>query len=274
MEKFLETLSSFASVYLIKIAVAVLILIIGMWLSRKISKIIAKVIKKQNVDLALVGFLQNIVYFALLTIVIIAAAGQLGINITAFMAILGAAGLAVGLALKDSLSNLASGVMLAIFRPFSAGDFVTAGGATGKVEKITIFNTILNTADNQRVIVPNSNITSAVITNVTANTVRRVDLVIGISYDDDISKAKTILDEILKADERILEDPPMTIAVSELADSSVNIIVRPWVKTEDYWVVYFDLTEKIKTTFDSQGITIPYPQSDVHLYKENGKTSN
>jgi small conductance mechanosensitive channel len=269
MDKFIEAINTFASVYLIKVVAAILIFLIGMWLSRKISKIIARIIKKQNVDMTLVGFLQSLSYFTLLTIVIMAAIAQLGINITSFMAILGAAGLAVGLALKDSLSNFASGVMLAIFRPFKVGDFVTAGGATGSIEKITIFNTIMNTPDNQRIIVPNGNITSNLITNVTANETRRVDLVIGISYDDNIGKAKEILERILNSEEKLLKDPPYTIAVSELADSSVNIVVRPWVNTGDYWAVYFALTEKIKTTFDSEGISIPYPQSDVHLFNEN-----
>lgn len=269
MEKILETMKYLVSVYSIKLIAAILILLIGIWLSRRISKLIARVISKQNVDATLVGFLQNLAYFTLLVIVIMAAVAQLGINITSFMAILGAAGLAVGLALKDSLSNFASGVMLALFRPFRVGDFVTAGGATGKIEKITIFNTIMSTPDNQRIYVPNGSITSNLITNVTANDTRRVDLVIGISYDDNIGKAKDILNGIVRGDERVLEEPPAAIVVSELADSSVNIAVRPWVKTEDYWSVYFDLTEKIKTTFDKEGISIPYPQSDVHLFREN-----
>ncbi|MBU3952625.1 MAG: mechanosensitive ion channel, partial [Proteobacteria bacterium] len=205
--------------------------------------------------------------------VLIAAAGQLGINTASFIAIVGAAGLAIGLALKDSLSNFSSGVMLILFRPFRVGDYVTAGGVSGKVMRIDLFNTTLNTPDNQRVIVPNANITNGVITNVTANDTRRVDLTIGIGYGDDIALAKRVLDRIVKADDRVLETPAPTIAVSALADSSVNFVVRPWVKTDDYWNVYFDLTEKIKLTFDKEGIRIPFPQQDVHLFLEKSEPS-
>jgi small conductance mechanosensitive channel len=271
MEKILETINYWVTTYSIKLVVAILIFVIGKWVSRRISKLISKVLEKNDVDVALAGFLENITYYTLLIVVLIAAAGQLGINTTSFLTIFGAAGLAVGLALKDSLSNFASGVMLMLFRPFGIGDFVKAGGVMGAVEKITIFNTVLNTPDNQRVVVPNGNITSDVITNVTANTTRRVDITIGISYDDNIGKAKEVLVELVKGDERILADPAPTVAVSELADSSVNFVVRPWVKTGDYWGVYFDLIEKIKVTFDEVGISIPYPQQDVHFFSEQTK---
>jgi len=203
-------------------------------------------------------------------VVVIAAVGQLGINTTSFLTIVGAAGLAIGLALKDSLNNFASGVMIILFRPFGIGDVVTAGGVTGKVQSIAIFSTILTTPDNQKVIVPNGNIINSVITNATANDTRRIDLVVGIGYDDDIGKTKQVLAGIVGADDRILSDPAPTIAVSELADSSVNLVVRPWVRTTEYWDVYFDLMEKIKQTFDAEGIQIPYPQQDVHLIKEAG----
>jgi small conductance mechanosensitive channel len=268
IDKIVETISLYASTYALKIVAAIIIFIIGKWVSRKISGVISKLLHKNNIDETLINFLENIVYYTLLVVVVIAALGQLGINTTSFLTIVGAAGLAIGLALKDSLANFASGVMLILFRPFRVGDVVNAGGAIGKVDGITIFNTILNTPDNQRVIVPNSAITSGVITNITANPTRRVDLVMGIGYDDDIKKAKEIMEQIIKDDDRILSDPAPTIAVSELADSSVNFVVRPWVKTDDYWNVYFDLTEKIKTTFDKEGITIPYPQQDVHMYTE------
>jgi small conductance mechanosensitive channel len=268
IDKIVETISLYASTYALKIVAAIIIFIIGKWVSRKISGVISKLLHKNNIDETLINFLENIVYYTLLVVVVIAALGQLGINTTSFLTIVGAAGLAIGLALKDSLANFASGVMLILFRPFRVGDVVNAGGAIGKVDGITIFNTILNTPDNQRVIVPNSAITSGVITNITANPTRRVDLVMGIGYDDDIKKAKEIMEQIIKDDDRILSDPAPTIAVSELADSSVNFVVRPWVKTDDYWNVYFDLTEKIKTTFDKEGITIPYPQQDVHMYEE------
>jgi len=268
IDKLYNTAITWASEYSLKVLAAILILIVGRWLARKIAGLLAKVLKKNGIDVTLTGFLQNITYYALLVLVLIAAAGQLGINTTSFLTIVGAAGLAVGLALKDSLSNFASGVMLVLFRPFKVGDVVEAGGVKGKVVTINIFNTVLNTPDNQRIIVPNSGITSSVITNVNANPTRRIDLVAGIGYEDDIALAKKVLNEIVQADNRILEDPGPTIAVSELADSSVNFVVRPWVKTTEYWDVYFDLTEQIKLRFDAEGISIPYPQQDLHLFHE------
>jgi len=271
LDKYTDIVIDWASTYSVKIVAAILIFIIGKWLSHKISKLFSKLLEKNNVDVTLIGFLSNIIYYTLMIAVLIAVVGQLGINTTSFLAVVGAAGLAVGLALKDSLSNFASGVMLILFRPFRVGDVVSVGGATGKVEKITIFTTILNTPDNQRVIIPNGNVTGGVIQNITANSTRRVDLVMGIGYEDDIATAKKIMADIISADERVLKDPAPTIAVSELGDSSVNFVVRPWAKTEDYWNVYFDLTEKIKIAFDKEGISIPYPQRDVHIYKEQTK---
>lgn len=268
IEKIIEMLTQYATEYSVKLIGAILVLIIGKWLAGKISKLVTKMLGKNKVDITLTKFLHSILYYTLMVVVVIAAAGQLGINTTSFLTIVGAAGLAIGLALKDSLSNFASGVMLILFRPFTIGDFVTVGGVTGNVVNIALFNTTLNTGDNQKIIVPNSSITSNVITNVTANDTRRVDLVIGIGYGDNIKKAKEVLSRIIKEDERILESPAAKVAVSELADSSVNFVVRPWVKTGDYWNVYFDLTEKIKLTFDEEGISIPYPQQDVHLFKE------
>jgi small conductance mechanosensitive channel len=267
IEKIIETLTLWATNYSIKIIAAILVLVIGKWLAGKISKLIISLLEKKEIDNTLVKFFESIIFYTLMTVVVIAAAGQLGINTTSFLTIVGAAGLAVALALKDSLSNFSSGVMLILFRPFRIGDFVTVGGVTGSVLDIALFNTTLNTPDNKREIVPNSSITSNVITNVTANDTRRVDLVIGIGYDDDIKKAKEILLRIIKEEERVLESPQTNIAVSELGDSSVNLVVRPWVKTDDYWDVYFTLTEKIKLTFDEEGISIPYPQRDIHIYK-------
>ncbi len=266
-EKLVETLILWITTYSVKLIAALLIFLIGKWLSRKLANLITRVLEKNNIDITLIRFSEGIIYYALLILVLIAAAGQLGVNTASFLTIVGAAGLAIGLALKDSLSNFASGVMLILFRPFQVGDFVTAGGVTGNVKGIDIFNTILNTPDNQKVIVPNSNITTDVITNVTANDTRRVDLVIGIGYEDDILKAKETLHAIIKDEKRVLEDPATNIAVSELGDSSVNLVVRPWVKTSDYWDVYFTLTEKIKITFDEKGISFPFPQQDVHLFK-------
>lgn len=267
IEKLIDTIVVWATTYSVKIVAALLIFIIGKWLSRRISALIKKILEKNHVDTTLSHFLEAIIYYALLILVLIATAGQLGINTTSFLTIVGAAGLAVGLALKDSLSNFASGVMLILFRPFKVGDFVTAGGVSGTVKRIDIFNTILHTVDNQKLIVPNSGVTGDIITNVTANNTRRIDFVIGISYSDDIPKAKQVLEEIMKEEKRVLDIPKTTIAVSELADSSVNLVVRPWVKTSDYWDVRFALTEKIKMTFDEKGVSFPFPQQDVHLFK-------
>jgi len=230
------------------IIVALIILVIGRWLAMWFASIGRKAMTKGGVEDTLSRFLAKLIYYSLLAAVVIAAADQVGIKTTSFLAIMGAAGLAVGLALKDSLSNFASGVMLILFRPFVVGDFVTAGGVSGTVQQIDIFSTIILTPDNQKFIVPNSGITATVITNVNAEPTRRIDLVVGIGYDDDIRAAKTTLEELVRADERILEDPAPVIAVSELADSSVNLIVRPWVKTGDYWDVRLELTEKIIST--------------------------
>ena len=263
-----DAVVAWISTYSIKIIGALLIFIIGKWLSRRIANLFAKLMAKNNVDQAVVGFLTNLTYYVLLVVVIIAALGKLGINTTSFLAIIGAAGLAIGLALKDSLSNFAAGVMLVMFRPFTVGDVVSAAGITGKVEKITIFNTLFCTADNQLIIVPNNKIISDVITNINAKDTRRIDLVVGISYSDDMTQTKEILEGLAGADDRVLKDPAVTIAVAELADSSVNLVFRPWVKTADYWAVRFALTEKIKTSMDEAGISIPFPQQDVHLFVE------
>jgi small conductance mechanosensitive channel len=263
-----EAVVALVTSYSINIIGALLIFIIGKWLSRKIANLIATLMQKNDVDDTIIGFLKNLIYYALFIVVIIAAAGELGINTTSFLTIVGAAGLAIGLSLKDSLSNFAAGVMLIMFRPFTVGDVVSAAGITAKVEKITIFNTLFCTPDNQLVIVPNNKIISDIITNINIKDTRRIDLVVGISYSDDMTQTKEILEGLAKEDDRILEDPAVTIAVSELADSSVNLVFRPWVKTADYWAVRFDLTEKIKTSLDEAGISIPFPQTDVHLFVE------
>lgn len=251
----------------IRIVAALAILVIGNWLAKKITAIFVKMMERNGVDVTLTKFLKNIVYYALLTAVVIAAAQKLGINTASFLAVVGAAGLAVGLALKDSLANFSAGVMLIFFRPFKVGDAVTVAGETGVVEEITIFNTVINTFDNQRKIVPNGIITNGTITNINANETRRVDMVFGISYDDDIKKAEQLIKEIVAAEPKVLDDPGPTVALAELADSSVNFVVRPWAKTSDYWNVKFALTEKIKVAFDEAGITIPFPQQDVHMHQ-------
>ncbi|BHH84804.1 mechanosensitive ion channel family protein [Desulforhopalus sp. 52FAK] len=263
----IKTLQPLVLSYAGKGFAALLVFIIGKWIARRITNVVIKLMKSRDVDVTLIKFLEGIIYYALLASVIIAAAGQLGIKTTSFLAVLGAASLAIGLALKDSLANFSSGVMLILFRPFQVGDVVTIGGETGKVEAVSVFSTILNTGDNQRKIIPNGTISNATITNITANPTRRVDLVVGIGYDDDIRKAKETLEEILQSEDLILKDPAPTVAVSALGASSVDLVVRPWVKTGDYWDVYFSLTEKIKLTFDEKGISFPYPQQDVHLFK-------
>jgi len=263
-----DTVWLWVSTYSLNIIGAILIFIVGKWLARRIARLLTKLLEKNNVDLTLVSFLSNLTYYTLVVLVVVAAAGRLGINTASFLTIIGAAGLAVGLALKDSLSNFAAGVMIVLFRPFTIGDVVSAAGITAKVEKITIFNTLFCSPDNQLIIVPNSKIISDVITNITAKDTRRIDLVVGISYSDDMAKTKGILAGLAKADSRVLPEPATSIAVAELADSSVNLVFRPWVKTADYWDVRFDLTEKIKNALDEAGISIPFPQQDVHLFVE------
>ena len=256
--------------YAIRIIIALVIFYIGKWVARKLTDLVVKITRKTGkVDETLLKFLSNIIFYILMIVVILTALGQLGVDTTSFLAVIGAAGLAVGLALKDSLSNFASGVMIIMFRPFKVGDLINAGGVTGVVEEISIFNTVLKTGDNQTLIVPNGAITSGTITNVNAKPTRRVDLIVGIGYEDDIKKAKEVLTNIVSSNEKVLVEEGITVAVSELADSSVNFVVRAWVKTPDYWDVKFALTENIKLTFDKEGISIPYPQQDVHHYNNN-----
>lgn len=252
-----------------KALVAVAIFIVGRIIARMISKTMRNVMQKQEFDKILETFVSNLAYWVLMTFVIIAAINQLGIQTTSLIAIMGAAGLAIGLALQGSLSNFAAGVLIVIFRPYRVGDFVEAAGISGAVVQVQILTTVLKTPDNKQIIVPNSEIMSSIITNYSANETRRVDLTVGVSYDDDLDKVRKTLEELVNADERILKDPECLIAVAALADSSVNFNVRPWVKTEDYWNVYFSLTENIKKRFDQENISFPFPQQDVHLYKAN-----
>ncbi|QKF73980.1 small conductance mechanosensitive channel protein [Aliarcobacter faecis] len=255
--------------YSLSFLMAILIFVIGKWFASKVVKILGTVLKKAGVESTLVRFLQNIVYYVLITVIVLAALNKIGVETTSFIAILGAAGLAVGLALKDSLNNFASGVMIILFRPFKAGDSVNAGGVSGTVTEVTIFNTVFLTADNQRIIVPNGAITKGSITNVNANSTRRVDLVIGISYEDNIKKVKEILTNIINNNPKILLDKPVSINVAELADFSVNLSINVWVNTGDYGSVKAELLETIKTTFDEVGISIPYPKQDVYQYSKN-----
>jgi small conductance mechanosensitive channel len=253
----------------IKVATALAIFLIGKFLIKILVRAISKVMQKQGVDKTLETFICNLVRISLMVVVVIAAIGAIGIQTTSFIAIFGAAGLAVGLALQGSLSNFASGVLIVLFRPYRVGDFIEAAGIAGSVEQVQILTTILKTGDNKQIIVPNSQIMDSIITNYSANDTRRVDMVIGVSYDDDLDKVRKTLEELLAADDRILAEPAPTIAVSALADSSVNFVVRPWVNAADYWGVMFEMTEGIKKRFDKEGISFPYPQQDVHLYKQD-----
>jgi small conductance mechanosensitive channel len=249
----------------IRIALALVIFYVGRGVVALVVRGVEKVLARQKVDETLVSFMTSILRWLLLLFVVIAALSQLGIDTTSLIALLGAAGLAVGLALQGSLANFAAGVLIIIFRPFTRGDFIDAGGAMGTVDKISIFTTILTTPDNKEVIVPNGGIIGGVITNFSARPTRRVDMVFGIAYDDDLRQARQILEEIIAADDRILAEPAPVITVGELADSSVNFLVRPWVNAADYWAVLWDTTEAVKLRFDEAGITIPFPQREVHL---------
>ena len=253
----------------IKVATALAIFLIGKFLVKLVVSAISKVMQKQSVDKTLETFICNLVRISLMVVVVIAAIGALGIQTTSFIAIFGAAGLAVGLALQGSLSNFASGVLIVLFRPYRVGDFIEAAGIAGSVEQVQILTTILKTGDNKQIIVPNSQVMDSIITNYSANDTRRVDMVVGVSYDDDLDKVRKTLEELLAADDRILPEPAPLIAVSALADSSVNFVVRPWVKSADYWGVMFEMTEAIKKRFDKEGISFPFPQQDVHLYKQD-----
>ncbi|WP_395344778.1 mechanosensitive ion channel family protein [Ningiella sp. W23] len=254
--------------FAINLLIAIVIFVVGRIVVNIIVKIVGKLLAKSSYDEMLVDFIMGIVRSILLLFVIIAALDQLGVDTTSLVAILGAAGLAIGLSLQGSLQNFAAGVMLLVFKPFKSGDFVDAGGVSGTVKGISIFTTTMNTPDNKEIIVPNGLIYSGAITNYSAKETRRVDMVFGIGYGDDLKKAKTILEEMVAAEERVLKDPAPTVAVSELGDSSVNFVVRPWVKSADYWGVMFDFTEAVKLRFDQEGISIPFPQMDVHVHKE------
>ena len=250
----------------VRVIIALAIFFIGRFVAQKITEIIRSTIQKSKLDDALTSFVGHLAYAAMMAIVIIAALNQVGIQTTSFIAILGAAGLAVGLALQGSLANFAAGIMIIIFHPFKAGDFIEAAGTMGIVEQIEIFTTKLRTGDNKLVIIPNNQITSGNIINYSAKETRRIDMVIGVSYSDDLAKVKEVLTSILASDERILPEPAPTIGVSALGESSIDFVVRPWVKSSDYWPTLFHLNQTIKETFDREGISIPFPQRDVHLF--------
>ena len=266
-------LTTFLAAYWLKIVGAIIILVIGWWLAKVISKLVGKAMTKAKVDPTLTSFIQHMCEIAILIYVVIATLNKLGVETGSFAIVVGAAGLAIGFALQGSLSNFAAGVMMIIFKPFRVGDFIEAAGKVGTVQEIQIFNTILNSPDNVRIIIPNGQVTGTDIKNYAVNGTRRIDLVVGVSYEDDLKKTHRVIEEIIKGDDRILPDPAYTIAVSELGDSSVNFVVRPWVNAADYWAVRFDLIEKIKLALDKNGITIPFPQRDIHVKDGSSKIS-
>ncbi|WP_269527081.1 mechanosensitive ion channel family protein [Coraliomargarita parva] len=268
IDQILQTITELLSTYSLRVLAALAIFFIGRYCVGLIMKALRSALEKRKVEPSLVGFSCGLTHALLLTLVVIAALGQLGVQTASFVAILGAAGLAVGLALQGSLSNFASGVLIIIFKPYRVGDYVVAGSGEGIVEEIHIFTTTLVTLDNRTQIIPNSVATSGLIENYSAKGTRRLDLVAGVSYGDDILKVKAVLQDILDNEPRILPEPKPTIGLMEMGDSSLNFAVRPWVKVADYWPLFFDLQERIRIRFDEEGITIPFPQRDVHLFRE------
>ena len=267
VSRLLNTIYGLLTVYGLRVIAAVVIFIVGRWVALGVAKLIKRIMIKSKVDETLVSFVRHLSYVAMLAFVVIAALNQLGIQTASFIAVLGAAGLAVGLALQGSLGNFAAGVLMIIFKPFKVGDFIDGGGVAGTVEKIEIFTTQLKTPDNKTIIVPNAKMTGDNITNFNVKGTRRVDFVFGIGYGDDIDKARGIIKEIIDQDERVMKEPEPAIVVSELGDSSVNFTVRAWTAVGDYWSFYFDTIENVKKQFDAQGVSIPFPQRDVHIYE-------
>jgi small conductance mechanosensitive channel len=263
----IDTLTGLAMEYGLRILGAILIFLVGRWIAKFAKRYTHKTLNRFEFDTALERFISNIAYYLVLVVTAIAVLSTLGVQTTSLVAILGAATLAIGLALEGALANFAAGVLLLIFRPFSIGDMVEIADYYGKVEEILIISTILATPDNKLVTITNSQVTGSPIVNYSRKAIRRVDMVFGVSYDDNLGKVKKVLDDIVTADNRILEKPEPVIAVSELADSAINLIVRPYVKNENYWDVYYDITENVKLRFDKEGISMPYPQHDVHFMK-------
>ena len=263
-----QMLATLAATWGGRIVGALAVFVIGRWVVAFIVRWLQFAMQKAEVDVTLMGFLANVLRVSLMVLVLLTAVGVLGIPTTNFLAIIGAAGLAVGLALKDSLSNFSAGVMLVLFRPFKAGDFIDAAGVSGTVESIGIFKTDIKTPDNRVVVVPNGLIYGGTITNFSAKDTRRIDLVIGISYDDDIRKAHTLIADVISEESRVLSDPAPQIMLLELGDSSVNIAVRPWVASPDYWSVRAQLLERIKVTLEENGLSIPFPQRDIHIVSQ------
>jgi small conductance mechanosensitive channel len=272
MENLTEQLYTFATSYGIKIIGAILILIIGRIAAGIGRRFVGKMLLRLKTDPSIISFVKSLVYVLVIVFAVVAALSKFGVETTSFVAILGAAGFAIGFAMQGSLSSFASGVLVLVFKPFRVGDFIDAAGTMGTVKEIRLFNTVLASPDNIKVIVPNNKIYGDVIKNITGYDTRRVDMVFGIGYGSSVPKAAEILMRIMKEDERVLQEPAPMVAVAELADSSVNFVARPWVKKEDYWGVKFDVTEKVKAEFDAAGIEIPFPQHSIHMV--GGETSS
>jgi small conductance mechanosensitive channel len=270
VDQVVQTAVALVSIWGLRVIGALAVLIIGRFACGIARKAVRRGMESRGIDASLVPFISNLVYFVLLAAVVIAVLGLFGIETTSLVAVLGTAGLAIGLALQGTLGNFSSGVMLLLFRPFHVGDYVEAAGTAGTVSEIGVFSTTLNTPDNVKIIVPNSGIFGAIIKNYSANDTRRNDIVLGISYDDDIANAIAVVNSVLSKDSRVLSDPEPMVAVSELADSSVNLVVRPWCRKEDYWGLRFDLIRKFKEELEQGGCSIPYPQRDVHVHQVNG----
>jgi small conductance mechanosensitive channel len=274
MDDFFANLKSWLEIpwvndYIIPVILAIVVLIIGRWVAKIITSVIKRLLTKRNAEGTIVSFVSNLSYIALMTFVVLAALSKLGIQTTSFIAIIGAAGLAIGLALQGSLANFAAGFLMIIFHPFKVGDFIEGAGTSGVVEEIQVFSTKLKTPDNKSVIIPNAKLTGDNIINYSAKDTRRVDMVFGVGYDDDLQKVRQVLNGIIGANSHILKDPEPVVVVGELGDNSVNFTVRVWVKTADYWDVFFSTTEEVKKQFDDNGISIPYPQRDVYLYQKS-----
>lgn len=271
LENIGSTITELIAVWWLRVVAAIAILIIGRMVAGWLYVLLRRLMENRQVDPMITSFTASLVYVGFMAFVIIAAIGQLGVQTTSLIAIIGAAGLAIGLALQGSLANFAAGVLMILFKPFKVGDFIDAGGSLGSVEEIEIFHTKMKSPDNKQIIVPNGQIMSGTITNFSAKETRRIDLLIGVSYSDDLAKVKQVLNEILAAEERVLKDPAPTVGVMDLADSSIDFAVRPWVKASDYFPVLMDLNQTIKERFDAEGISIPFPQRDLHIFNPESK---
>jgi len=270
-ENWFSQLQTWITQYGLSALAAIAIFFIGRWAAMAIRKIIVKLLEKRNIDGTIISFIGSLTYFGILTFVILAVLAKLGVQTASFVAVLGAAGLAIGLALQGSLANFAAGFLLIVLRPFHKGDYIEGAGTGGIVQEIQIFTTTLLTPDNKTVIIPNSKLLHDNIINYTAAPTRKLEIIPSVSYSDDIDHVKRVLYEIASADSRVLKDPPPQIAVKEMAASSVNFVFRVWVNTAQYWDVFFDMTETIKKRFDAEGIRIPFPQQDVHLYQQKSE---